>query len=179
MRSTFILGIAGLLVTTPASAAVLSADDHGFEIQHSVNLVMPQAAAYAAFAQVGGWWDNEHSYSGDAKRMTLSLHPGGCFCESLDNGGGVEHMRVAFVQPGERLVLTGSLGPMLYQATAGVMDVKFERIAGGTKVTLNYRVAGFAKGGAAAMAPVVDQVLGQQVKRYRAFVTGGGQKPKL
>ena len=29
------------------------------------------------------------------------------------------------------------------------MDVKFERIAGGTRVTMNYRAAGFAKGDAA------------------------------
>ena len=54
----------------------------------------------------------------------MSLSPGGCFCERLPNGGGIEHMRVAFVDPGKRLVLTGSLGPLLYQATAGVMDVQ-------------------------------------------------------
>lgn len=163
----------------PASAAVIASADHGFEVQHSVNLVVPQAEAYSAFAQIGGWWDNEHTYSGDAKRMTLALHPGGCFCESMDKGGGVEHMRVAFVQPGERIVMSGSLGPMLYEATTGVMDVKFERIAGGTKVTMNYRVAGFAKGNAAAMAPLVDQVLGTQMKRYRIFAAAGGEKPKL
>lgn len=174
-----ILAIAATVIAAPASAAVLSSGDHGFEVEHSVNLVVPQADAYATFAQIGGWWDNQHTYSGDAKRMRLTLTPGGCFCETMEKGGGVEHMRVAFVQPGERIVMTGSLGPMLYQATSGVMDVKFERIAGGTRVTMNYRVAGFAKGGAATMAPVVDQVLGQQMKRYRAFVTGGGQKPKL
>lgn len=167
------------MMTTPAHAAVVASGEHGFEVQQSVNLVVPQADAYAAFSQIGGWWDNEHTYSGDAKRMTLALHPGGCFCETTDKGGGVEHMRVAYVQPGERIVLTGSLGPMLYEATTGVMDVKFERIAGGTKVTMNYRVAGFAKGNAAAMAPLVDQVLGTQMKRYRSFAAGGGEKPKI
>ena len=43
--------------------------------------------------------------------MTLQMRPGGCFCETLDGGGGIEHMRVTYVQPGERIVLTGSLGP--------------------------------------------------------------------
>lgn len=178
MNSGFILAIVATVIAAPASAAVLSSADHGFEVEHSVNLVVPQADAYAIFAQIGGWWDNQHTYSGDAKRMRLTLTPGGCFCETMDKGGGVEHMRVAFVQPGERIVLTGGLGPMLYQATAGVMDVKFERIAGGTKVTMNYRVAGFAKGGAAAMAPTVDAVLGTQMKRYRTFAAAGGTKPK-
>ena len=56
-------------------------------------------------------------------------------------------MRVAYVVPGERMVLTGALGPLLYEATTGVMDVKVERIAGGSRVTLNYRAAGFANGG--------------------------------
>ena len=157
------------LMATPASAAVLSADDHGFEIQHSVNLVIPQAQAFNAFGQVGRWWSKEHSYSGDPARMSLQLRSGGCFCEGLDDGGGVEHMRVSYIQPGERLVMTGSLVPLLYEATTGVMDIKFERIAGGSRIVLNYRASGFAKGGAAAMAPLVDQVLGEQLKRYRAY----------
>jgi hypothetical protein len=134
-----------LLTAAPASAAVLNAGDNGFEIQQTVNLVVPQADAYNSFGQVGRWWNNEHTYSGDAGRMTLPLRAGSCFCETLDNGGGIEHMRVTFVQPGERVLLTGSLGPLLYEATTGVMDVKFERIAGGTRVTMNYRASGFAK----------------------------------
>ena len=157
------------LMATPASAAVLNAGEHGFEIQHSVNLVVPQPQAFESFGQVGRWWSKEHTYSGDAARMSLQLRSGGCFCESLDNGGGIEHMRVAFIQPSERLVMTGSLGPLLYEATTGVMDVKFERVAGGARIVVNYRASGFAKGGAAAMAPLVDQVLGEQVKRYRAY----------
>lgn len=158
-----------LLFAAPASAEVVSADDHGFEIRHSVNLVIAQPEAFAAFGRVGNWWSNEHTYSGDASRMSLQLRAGGCFCEPLEGGGGVEHMRVSYLQPGERIVLTGSLGPLLYEATSGVMDVKVERIAGGSRVVMNYRAAGFAKGGAVAMAPLVDQVLGEQMKRFRVY----------
>ena len=157
------------LVATPAAAEVTASGDHGFEVQNSVTLVIPQQDAFAAFGKVGQWWNGEHTYSGDARRMSLQLRSGGCFCEPLENGGGIEHMRVTYVQPGERVVLTGSLGPLLFEATAGVMDVKFERIAGGSRVTMNYRAAGFAKGGAAAMAPLVDQVLAEQMRRYRTF----------
>jgi uncharacterized protein YndB with AHSA1/START domain len=166
-----------LLAATPASAEVLNSGDHGFEIQHSVNLVIPQPRAFVAFGQVGQWWNKDHTYSGDAARMNLQMRPGGCFCEMLEGGGGIEHMRVTYLQPGERMVLTGGLGPLLYEATTGVMDVKVERIAGGSRVTMNYRAAGFAKGGAAAMAPAVDQVLGDQMKRFRAFAAGGGARP--
>lgn len=168
--------IPALLVSSPASAEVLSVSDHGFEIEQVVNLVIPQPKAFAAFGQVGQWWGKDHTYSGDAERMSMQVRPGGCFCETLDGGGGIEHMRVTYVQPGERIVLTGSLGPLLYEATAGVMDVKVERIAGGSRVTMNYRAAGFAKGGAEKMAPLVDQVLGEQIKRFRVYAAGGAPK---
>ena len=65
--------------------------------------------------------------------------------------------------------MTGGLGPVIYEGAAGVMDVRFEKIAGGTRVIMDYRAAGFATGGADKMAAVVDQVLGQQMKSYRAF----------
>ena len=177
MRATSLIALS--LVATPASAAVLNSGDNGFEVQHSVNLVVTQSDAYAAFGQIGKWWNSEHTYSGDAQRMSLQLRAGGCFCEPLENGGGIEHMRVTYLQPGERVVLTGSLGPLLYEATTAVMDVKFERIAGGTRVTMNYRAAGFAKGGAAAMAPLVDQVLGDQMKRFRTYAAGAPKPDTL
>jgi uncharacterized protein YndB with AHSA1/START domain len=171
--------VLSMTAATPATAAVVNAGEHGFEVQHSVNLVVPQPEAFAAFGQIGQWWNKEHTYSGDAKRMSLQMRPGGCFCEPLDGGGGIEHMRVTYVQPGERVVLTGSLGPLLYEATSGVMDVKVERIAGGSRVTMNYRAAGFAKGGAAAMAPLVDQVLGEQMKRFRAYAAAAPKPDTL
>ena len=158
-----------LLVPATAHAEVVSANAHGFEIRHIVQTVTPQPAAFDAFAQIPQWWSKDHTYSGDSANLSLSPSPGGCFCERLPTGGGVEHMRVAYVAPGERLVMTGSLGPLLYEATAGVMDVKVERIAGGSRLTMNYRAAGFANGGADKLAPLVDRVLGEQMGRYRKF----------
>jgi hypothetical protein len=167
------------MIASPAAAEVLGAGEHGFEIQQSVNLVVPQQQAFAAFGQVGKWWNKEHTYSGDSSSMSLQLRPGGCWCETLENGGGIEHMRVTFIQPGERIVLTGSLGPLLYEATAAVMDVKVDRIAGGAKVTMNYKAAGFAKGGAAGMAPLVDAVLADQMKRFRTYAAGAPKPDTL
>lgn len=165
---TLLFGM-GLLLAAPAAAEVVSADAHGFEIRHTISLVVPQSRAFAAFGEVQGWWSKDHTYSGDASHLSLQLHPGGCFCERLDHGGGVEHMRVTFLQPDERIVLTGSLGPLLFEATTGVMDVQVGRIAGGSRITIDYRAAGFAQGNGAELAPAVDQVLGEQIKRLRAY----------
>jgi len=174
MRKFLFAGLAFL--SAPAAAEVVSADTHGFEVQETVNLVVPINQAYAAFGRLGNWWNSDHSYSGDARNIRLALQPGGCMCESNPKGGGVEHMRVAVVMPNERIVMTGSLGPLLYEAASGVMDVKFDKIAGGTKVTLNYRAAGFANANADKMAPLVDSVLADQMKRFRTFAARGGGK---
>jgi hypothetical protein len=177
MRACLLLAV--LLLSAPASAEVLSASEHGFEIQHSVNLVVPQAQTFAAFARVGEWWGKDHTYSGDSARITVQMRHGGCWCETLEGGGGIEHMRVTFLKPGEQVVFTGSLGPLLYEATSGVMHVKVDPIAGGSKITLNYRAAGFANGGGAKMAPLVDKVLADQMKRFRAYAAAAPKPDSL
>ena len=171
MRAYPIASLLAIIAAAPAAAEVVSAGEHGFHVRQTVQLVAPQPVTFESFGQVGAWWDNEHTYSGSAANMTMELRPGGCFCERLEGGGGIEHMRVAYIDPGKRLVLTGGLGPLLYEATSGVMDVKVERIGGGSRLTLDYKVAGFAAGGAAKIAPLVDQVLAEQVKRFRAHAT--------
>lgn len=170
MRSFLFAGL--LFLSAPAAGEVVSADAHGFEVVNSVSLVIPVDQAYAAFGQVGAWWSDGHTYSGKAANMTLSLQAGGCFCEIIPkNGGGVEHMRVVLVQPGERIVMTGSLGPVLFEAASGVMDVRFESIPGGSKVTMNYRAAGFAKGTADKLSAPVDAVLAEQLQHFAAYAS--------
>jgi hypothetical protein len=162
-----------VFVAAPASAAVVNASANGFEVRETIPLVVPPEAAFNAFRDLPRWWDSEHTYSGDSANLRLELAPGGCFCERIPKtGGGVEHMHVAFVDPGKRVVLTGALGPLLYEATTGVMDVQIRTIAGGSQLTLDYKVAGFANGGAATLAPQVDKVLADQLKRLRTYAAG-------
>lgn len=168
----FLTGILVLAASTPAAADVVSASANGFEVRETVQLVVPPEAAYAAFANIGGWWDPAHSYSGDSANLSLNLTPGGCFCERLPkSGGGIEHLRVTYVEPGKHVVFTGALGPLLYEAVAGVMDVQVKRLPGGSEVTLDYKAAGFAHGGADKLAVAVDAVLASQLKRFRTYVT--------
>jgi hypothetical protein len=158
------------LLASPAAAGVVSAGPNGFHVRQSVQIVIPTDAAYTGFGRVADWWNKDHTYSGDSGNLSMALSPGGCFCERLPNGGGIEHMRVSYLDPGKRIVLTGSLGPLLYEATTGVMDMQFERTAGGSKITMDYKVAGFANGGAEKLAPLVDSVLADQFRRYREYV---------
>ncbi len=169
MRASILLLL--LAASAPATAEVVAASANGFEVRQVVPLVVKPEVAFQAFANLPAWWNPEHTYSGKAENLSLTLTPGGCFCERFPTGGGIEHMRVTYVDPGKRILLTGALGPLLYEATAGVLDVQVKSTAGGSQLTLDYKAAGFANGGADKLAPVVDQVLAEQLRRYRKYAT--------
>jgi hypothetical protein len=169
MKALFLLALLGL--ASPAAAEVASASANGFEVRHTVPLVVKPQVAFQAFANLPAWWDPQHTYSGKSANLSLSLTPGGCFCERFTAGGGVEHLRVLFVEPGKHIIMSGGLGPLLYEAATGVMDVQVKPTAAGAQLILSYRAAGFYNGGADKLAPVVDKVLGDQLKRYRAYAT--------
>ena len=166
-----LLALTLLGVASPAYPAVVSASPNGFEVQYTVDLVVPPETTMSAFSNIGAWWDPKHTYSSDAGNLRLNLQPGGCFCERFPHGGGVEHMHVSYVDPGKRIIMTGSLGPLLYEATNGVMDVQVKPTAAGSQLTLDYKVAGFAKGGGDKMAADVDSMLADQLRRFRTFAT--------
>lgn len=164
-----------LSAAAPAGAVIVGADSHGFELRHGIDLPVTPAQALAAFGEYGAWWSKAHTYSGNASRLSLQMRPGGCLCEQLD-GGGVEHMHVTFYQAGKRIVLTGGLGPLLFEATSGVMDVQVSKTPRGSHLDLNYRAAGFARGNGTQLAVGVDQVLREQVERLRLYASKGAAK---
>ena len=168
--------VLGAAIATPASAVVVGASSHGFELRHTLDLPIPPAHALAAFGQVGSWWEKGHTYSGNAARLSLELRPGGCWCERLVGGGGVEHMRIAMYRPGQQIVLTGGLGPLLFEGTSGVMDVRATKTKTGSQLVINYRVAGFARANGTEMAVAVDGVLRTQTERLRAFASKSAVK---
>jgi hypothetical protein len=81
-------------------------------------------------------------------------------------------MRVTYLEPGKRIVFSGALGPLLYEAASGVMNVEIKTAAGGSQLILDYRAAGFFNGGAEKLAPQVDEVLAGQMKRLRTYAAG-------
>ena len=60
-----------LLAASPAAAEVVSASSNGFEVRQAVNLVVPPPIAFSSFADIGAWWDPEHTYSGDSANLSL------------------------------------------------------------------------------------------------------------
>jgi uncharacterized protein YndB with AHSA1/START domain len=164
--------IASLLIASPASARVVSADAHTMVIEQSTNVAAPHAAAWATLLQIGQWWSKDHTYSGNSANLSLDPRPGGCFCERFSGGGGIEHMRVTLVQPGDRILLTGALGPLVTEGVTGALDIEVKTAGAGSKVIMRFKAAGFAAGNGAELAPLVDKVLGQQLQSLARRAAG-------
>lgn len=158
--------LAALLLATPATAEVKSVADAGFEVVHSETVPVATMKAWAAIVKPAGWWNSSHSFSGDARNLSLDPTPGGCFCETLKDGG-VEHGRVIFVQPGKMLRLTAPLG-LQGEAVTARLTFTLTTEGAGTKITVSYIVGGYSRMGMAKFAPLVDGVIGEQVKRLAA-----------
>ena len=147
---------------------------NGFLVKFEVSVNAPAAKVYDALVgQVGSWWDPQHTYSGDAKNLSIDARPGGCFCEKLPNGGGIEHARVIYVAPREILRLSGALGPLQGSGVAGTLTWKLTSGTDNTRLQLSYSVGGFIDGGFEKIAPAVESVLRVQLDRLKQFAETG------
>lgn len=159
-----------LALPLAARAEVVAVAAGGFHLKLQRTLAAPPERAWEALLAVGSWWNGEHTYSGKGANMAIEPRAGGCFCERYD-GGEIEHMRIAYVSPAaKQLVMTGGLGPLLWQGASGALAITLKAAEGGTVASWEYRVSGFEPKGWEATAPLVDKVLGEQLDRLAARV---------
>ena len=175
MQSSITAGIAiaAALCTFEAHADVVESDAHSASIRIVVPLSVSPGKAYDAFVQPAKWWDSEHTFSGDAARLRLKPVAGGCFCERLPGGGSVLHMTVVHVAPKVRITLSGGLGPLQTAGVAGAMNIAFSAKDAGAELVLVYNLGGYYPKGLDTVAPLVDQVLRQQMERLKQFAETG------
>ena len=173
LRSLAAATLLGALSST-AFADVVEATPGGLLVRFEATVNAPPDKAYAALTgEVGSWWNMDHSYSRDGKMMSIDARPGGCFCEKLPNGGGVEHMRVVFAMPGSTLRLQGGLGPLQTAGVVGSMSWRFIAAPAGTKIEMSYSVGGYLQGGLDKMSGPVNGVLGEQFTRLKTYIETG------
>src|ERR1051325_6753984 len=144
------------LSAIPAEADVVSSSPSHFDIESHVIVAATPARTYEALGQIGAWWNGEHSYSHDARNLRLELWAGGCFCETLPDGGTVEHMRVVQALPGRSLRMSGALGPLQAEALTGTLSWSLREVPGGTEITSVYLVSGHVRGDTSAYAAPVE-----------------------
>lgn len=164
---------AAAAVAAPAAAEVVQSAPGGFEVKNEITVDAPIERAWAVVVAPRLWWNKDHTYSEDSTNLTLDERPGGCFCEKLPNKGGVEHMRVVYIQPPRMIRLVGALGPLQAEAADGTMAITLVRSGSQTNISMTYVAGGYIRAGAEKLAPVVDRVLGEQLAGLKKAVDGG------
>ncbi|MCW1429999.1 SRPBCC family protein [Novosphingobium sp. JCM 18896] len=163
-----------LALAVPAQAEVVAKTDAGFVSRHVAEVTASPEEAWKVLVEPAEWWNGEHSFSGDAKNLSLDARAGGCFCEVLPGEGekgwlnprgGVEHMRVVFVDKDKALRMTGGLGPLQSEALSGALTITLKPVEGGTRLTWEYVVGGYMRYKPEQIVPAVDKVLGEQLSR--------------
>lgn len=175
----FLPACAVAISSAPVSAEVMSVGPSGFAVKHEVAVKAAPGTVYDALTvKVGSWWNPDHTFSHDAKNLSIAAVPGGCFCERFPDSGGVQHMTVVYASPGKALRMTGALGPLQGLGLAGSMTWDLSKSEAGTKLVVTYGVGGYMAGGFEKIAPIVDGVVGEQVGRLKTFLETGSPVQK-
>jgi hypothetical protein len=165
------LCIALLASAGPLSADVTASGEDHFTVRHAFSTQAAPARVYQRMTAVGEWWNPEHSWSGEAANLYMDATPGGCFCERLPDGGGVEHLRIIYLAPQREIRFEGALGPLQPLAVTGRMTWSIEPADEGSTVTFLYRASGHVEGGLDGIASAVDSVIGEQAQRLAQLLS--------
>lgn len=160
-----------LLAAGAAQAEVKVAEGGVIRIENRAVVKAPPEKVYAAIGEIGRWWNGAHSYSQNAGNMTLELKPGGCFCEALP-GGGVKHGEVALAWPGMMVRILAALGPLQDEGVGGALTFTLKKVPDGTEIVQTYNIGGLRPQMLQA-APVIDQVVREQLVRLASYVETG------
>ena len=166
MHHRLVFTLAFAAAPLPAAAEVTASSDRGFVSHNEAVVAATPQATWDAMLRPADWWNGDHTYSGDAANMTITPRAGGCFCETVPGTGGeIEHMRVVYLAPGSTLRMTGGLGPLQADAVTGVLTMTLAPDGELTRITWDYVVGGYTRMPLAELAPLVDQVVGEQLLR--------------
>ena len=168
----FAAGLASLFIGHAARADVSATSATGFTSTFREDITASADDVWKALVQLPRWWSSRHTYSGQASNLALEAQAGGCWCERWGDQS-VQHGTVALVQPGRVLRVLGNLGPLQELPVQGVLTFAIATQDGKTVLRMTYRVGGPPDVGLDKVAPLVDRVMGEQVKRLRAMIETG------
>lgn len=166
------IAAAATLLPAPLSAKVVEESDNGFATRDTALVAASPYEAWQALIAPGTWWNDGHTWSGDAENMYISAQANGCFCELLPEledapqgvrRGSSRHMTVVQADPPRVLRMRGGLGPLQSEPVDGVLTVTISEIDDGTLIVWEYVVGGYFRYEVPVIAKAVDGVMSQQL----------------
>ncbi len=161
-----------LSAAVPAAAEVTRSTDNSFVSRNEVIVTASPKEVWLALISPAQWWQSAHTWSGDAKNLSLVPQAGGCFCETIPEvdepgrftlQGSVEHMRVVQAYPEAALRMVGSLGPLQSEPVTGVLTIVISKVAKGTRIVFEYNVGGPMRYEIPVISKAVDGVMAAQI----------------
>lgn len=172
MRRSVSFALLAVFAAAPVSspAEVRDATASGFTLENAQIVPVDARTAWRALVDdVGRWWPADHTWWGDASKLSIQPVANGCFCE-IDGARQAAHMRVVFVDPDRLLRMSGGLGPLQGMGLDGVLEFRLEPEEGGTRISMFYRAGGYTPDDLARFAPVVDKVQALQLGGLADFL---------
>lgn len=170
--------MASLALAAPAARAeIVTRSETGFVVRLVSEVTAPPAEAWKTILTPAQWWQSQHTFSGDAANLSLDPQVGGCFCEVLprpdgapatQKPGGVQHMRIVYIEPPRAMRLVGALGPLQSEALAATMTITVKPTEKGSRILFEYVVGGFMRYKVEEIAPAVDRMLTAQLASLSA-----------
>ncbi|GMM92959.1 SRPBCC family protein [Qipengyuania sp. MTN3-11] len=171
--------LACLSASVPVSAEVVSTTVTGFVTRDTATVAVSPLETWLALIKPGDWWNDRHSWSGDAGNMVLTPQAGGCFCETIPgddsaNGyamdGSALHATVVQAFPLRVLRMRGGFGPLQGEPATGVLTITMEEIEGGTRILWEYNVGGPMRYEIGQISGAVDAVMSEQLRGLQAHL---------
>jgi uncharacterized protein YndB with AHSA1/START domain len=151
-----------------AQGEVIESQAGGFTVRETAAIAATPQQVWNVLIRPSAWWSSDHTFSHDARNLTLEARAGGAWLEALPGGGGVRHMVVVYIDPPSTLRLEGALGPIQALGAIGHLTFTLKPNGDRTDLTAVYDVGGHEPGGMLGLAAPVDMVLGQQVAGLKA-----------
>lgn len=167
MMKRFLAGSIFVVLAPMAGAEVKLATADAMLIQHQFQIGAPVAKVWESLVHPNLWWPPDHTWSGKREALSLEATAGGCYCERWD-GRSARHGHVVMVVPQQVLSLDAALGPFLEMAVSGILSIKLSEKDAVTTAIVTYRVSGDPAHKLDVLAPIVDQVIGQQFGAFAA-----------
>ena len=167
--------IAGSLLATacacllpPANAEIVSSSPDHYTLRHEAKSPQSTEVIWQRLIHPESWWSSDHTFSGDARNLSLQDFAGGYWREDWDQNG-VVHGKVLTILDGEMLRLDAPFGPLQGMGVTVIWTISLEAADdGGTKVVFDEVASGSSESGLDQIAPAVDFVKQETIRRLTA-----------
>ncbi len=156
-----------MLLATGAAAEIVSSSPGHFVLRHEATSTLPPDRLWQRLVDPAAWWHPDHTYSGDARNLSLDLRAGGLWLERWD-GGSVSHGQVLLVETGKTLRLSAPFGPLQAAGAYTIWTISIAPSETGSVVVFDEVASAPPPAKLDELAGAVDFVKGEAMRRLTA-----------